>query len=94
MLLSLDVPNEQMQKFVRNMEVRQSMGQYVDMTTDLFDKTDRVKPDSLMEVAYYALMALNLLNYEVYIEPELEEVKEKITGYLADALEEAGFDIC
>ena len=94
MLPSLQVPSELVQKFVRHLEVRQSMGQYVDRTTDQFDKVDRVKPDNLMEVAYYALMALNLLNYEVYIEPELEEVKEKITGYLADALEEAGFDYC
>lgn len=94
MIPQLPVSSERVQKFARDLEVRQSMGQYVELTSELFDQVGIVKTDKLMDVAFYALMALHVLQNDVFIEPELIEVKEKVVFYLSDALEEAGFDIC
>lgn len=94
MLSSFAVPNEAMQTFVRNLEVRQAMSEYIELTEGLFDNSERVNPDGLMEVAFYALMAFSLLANDVFVEPELDEVKEKVTHFLGEALEGAGFETC
>jgi len=83
-----------MQKFVKQLAVRKGMGEYVELTNELYEASETVNPDKLMEVAFYALMALQVLQNDVFIEPEMDEIKEKVVFFLSDALEEAGFELC
>lgn len=89
----IGVSPQMFQEFSHKMEVEKEVQEYFDLTNCLIEKTAVVRTSKLTDVAFFALMAVQLLFNDIYIGDELSDVKERINNLLIDALEEAGYEV-